>query len=206
MGDLAGFEHIAVVGGFERGARVLLDQQDRDAELAQRSDDAEDLAHDQRREPEARLVEHQQPRLRHQRAAERQHLPLAARQRAAQAAAAARRGAGSARRRRRRSRCTAAGRAGAYRRRGQGCPRPSSRRTARGVSGTRQRPRSTRSSTSSAREIVAVVDALAPRDGSRPISGRKQRGLAGAVRADHGDDLARPASSRLTPRTASTLP
>ena len=34
------------------------------------------------REPEARLVEHQQPRLAHQRAAERQHLPFAARKRA----------------------------------------------------------------------------------------------------------------------------
>ena len=34
------------------------------------------------RKPEARLVEHQQTRLAHQRAAERQHLPLAAGQRA----------------------------------------------------------------------------------------------------------------------------
>ena len=48
----------------------------------------EDLAHDQRREPEARLVEHQQARRRHQRAAQREHLALAAGQRAGQLRAA----------------------------------------------------------------------------------------------------------------------
>ena len=40
-----------------------------------------DVAHDQRRQPEARLVEHQQARRGHQRPAQRQHLPLAARER-----------------------------------------------------------------------------------------------------------------------------
>ena len=41
-------------------------------------------AHDERRETEARLVEQQQSRLRHQRPAQRQHLSLAARQRSGQ--------------------------------------------------------------------------------------------------------------------------
>src|SRR5262249_45218407 len=57
MDDGAGFEDITEVGTFERRARILLDQQDRHPELAQGSDDAEDLAHDQRRKAEARLVE-----------------------------------------------------------------------------------------------------------------------------------------------------
>src|SRR5262245_4310505 len=35
----SGLQHIAEVGGLERGTRVLLDQQDRDAKLAQRGDD-----------------------------------------------------------------------------------------------------------------------------------------------------------------------
>ena len=80
MRDLAHFEHIAVIGRLQRGARILLDQQNRHAELTQRRDDAQDLPHHDRRKPEARLIEQQKPRLRHQRAAERQHLPLAARQ------------------------------------------------------------------------------------------------------------------------------
>ena len=99
--DLAGLEHVAVVRAFERGARVLLDQQDRDAVVAQAAHDREDLLHDQRRQAEARLVEHQQARRRHQRAAQREHLALAARQRVGALRCAARRGAGSARRRRR---------------------------------------------------------------------------------------------------------
>ena len=49
------------------------------------------------REAERRLVEHDQPRLAHQAAADRQHLLLAAGQRAGRLAAAARPGAGTAR-------------------------------------------------------------------------------------------------------------
>src|SRR3982074_818071 len=85
--DRAGFEHVAVVSRFKRRAGVLLNQQDRDAKLAQSHHDAEDLAHDQRGEAEARLVEQEEPRLRHQRAAERQHLAFAAGQRAGELAA-----------------------------------------------------------------------------------------------------------------------
>ena len=45
-------------------------------------DDAEDLRHEQRREAERRLVEQQQPRALHERAREREHLLLAAAERA----------------------------------------------------------------------------------------------------------------------------
>ena len=66
----------------ERDPRVLLDDEHGEpVPLVQLADDPEDLAHDHRREPERRLVEHQQARSRHQRAREREHLLLAARQR-----------------------------------------------------------------------------------------------------------------------------
>ena len=81
--DAADFEHVAVVGGLERHVGVLLDEQDGDAALAvDAADDVEDLLHQLRRQAERRLVEQHQPRPRHQRAADRQHLLLAARQRA----------------------------------------------------------------------------------------------------------------------------
>src|SRR5579883_2583614 len=81
-GDFAGLEHVAVVGNLQRRAHVLLDEQDREPARAKLGEHAENLANDQRRETEARLVEQQQHRLAHQRAAEREHLPLAARERA----------------------------------------------------------------------------------------------------------------------------
>src|SRR5262245_60291880 len=81
MDNAARLEQVAEIRGLKCGARVLLDEQDGDAKLAQRGDNAKDLADDKRRETEARLVEKQEPRLRHQRAAEREHLPLAARER-----------------------------------------------------------------------------------------------------------------------------
>ena len=85
---LAGFEHIAIVGGLESRSRILFHQQDRNAEAAKGRDRVEDFAHDQRRETEARLVQQQQTRLCHQRAPERQHLPFAAGQRAGELPAA----------------------------------------------------------------------------------------------------------------------
>jgi len=79
--DLAGFEHVTVVRDLQRGAGILLHQKNGDAGLAQVGDDVEDLAHDPRGQPETGLVQHQQPRLGHERAAERKHLPLAPGQR-----------------------------------------------------------------------------------------------------------------------------
>ena len=57
LDDFAGFQHIAVIRGLQRGAGVLLDQQDRYAEAAQRGDGAEDFADDQRSEAETGFVE-----------------------------------------------------------------------------------------------------------------------------------------------------
>ena len=77
--DDAVVEHIGVVGDFEAHARILLDQQHRNA-LGLRicCDDAEHLAHDQRRQPLRRLVENQELGIEQQRAGDRQHFLLAA--------------------------------------------------------------------------------------------------------------------------------
>ena len=66
----------------ERDPRVLLDDEHGEPFLlVQLADDPEELAHDQRREAERRLVEQEQARAAHERAAEREHLLLAARER-----------------------------------------------------------------------------------------------------------------------------
>jgi len=75
-----GLEHISAGGERERAPRVLLDEQDRDAVLVDAPNHPEDLAREDRRQPERGLVEEQQPRPRHQRAADREHLLLAARE------------------------------------------------------------------------------------------------------------------------------
>ena len=48
VNDAAGFEHVAEIGGLERGAGILLDQENRDAKLAQADDNVKNLAHDPR--------------------------------------------------------------------------------------------------------------------------------------------------------------
>ena len=78
--DGAGVHHIGAVRGGQRDMHRLLDHQHGDAALAQFGDDLIDLAHDQRRQAERRLVEQQQLRRRHQGAGDRQHLLLAARE------------------------------------------------------------------------------------------------------------------------------
>ena len=79
-GHGAHLQHVGTVGHLEGGARVLLDQQHRDAVVAQAGHDLQHLAHDQRRQAKRGLVQQQQARARHQRAADGQHLALAARQ------------------------------------------------------------------------------------------------------------------------------
>ena len=75
---------VAAVGELERVEGVLLDQEDGQLLVGvELPDGGENLPRDQRREPERRLVEQQQPRPAHQRARDRQHLLLAAGQRAA---------------------------------------------------------------------------------------------------------------------------
>ena len=81
--DAPGFQQVGVVGQVQRQAGVLLDQQHADAVfLVDAAHDAEDLGHDQRRQAEGGLVQQQQLGPQHQRAADGQHLLLAAGQRA----------------------------------------------------------------------------------------------------------------------------
>src|SRR5262245_25845200 len=76
--NLAVLHHIPIVGDRQRRPRVLLDQQDRNAALVEIGNDSKAFTYDLRSKPEARLIEHEQTWPRHQCAAERQHLPLAA--------------------------------------------------------------------------------------------------------------------------------
>src|SRR3989441_3766414 len=77
--DAAGLEEVGMVRQVERRRHVLLDEQDADALLAvDRTDDAEDLADDERREPERGLVQEQEPRPQHERTRDGEHLLLAA--------------------------------------------------------------------------------------------------------------------------------
>src|SRR5260221_1259914 len=78
--DRAGLEDVRAVCDLERLRRVLLDEEDRDALRVDLADDLEVRLDEDRREPERGLVEHQELWLRHERAADREHLLLAARQ------------------------------------------------------------------------------------------------------------------------------
>ena len=73
------FQHVAAVGDLQRAVGVLLDQEHRHALAADGLDDLEDLGNDQRRQAQRGFVQQQQARLAHQRAADGQHLLLAAR-------------------------------------------------------------------------------------------------------------------------------
>ena len=73
--DPAALDQIAMGDDFERRDRVLLDQQDREPFIAvDPAEDLENFRDQERRQPEAWLVEHQQFWLGHQGAADRQHL------------------------------------------------------------------------------------------------------------------------------------
>src|SRR5216684_1850661 len=86
--DAAVLHHVAVVGDGERHRRALLDDEDGDAELApDLSEPAQQVFHHHRREPERKLVDQQQFRGADDRARQRQHLPLAAGEEAADPAA-----------------------------------------------------------------------------------------------------------------------
>src|SRR6516165_2633560 len=79
---------VAVVGDLERHRRALLHDEDRDAEFApDLGKPAQQIFHHHRREAERELVDQQQFRPAHEGARERQHLPLAAGQQAADAVA-----------------------------------------------------------------------------------------------------------------------
>src|SRR5512147_227061 len=81
--DAAGLEEVGVVGQVEGHRRVLLHEQDaHPLLLVDRAHDAEDLPDHQRGQAERGLVQQQQAGAGHERARDRQHLLLAARQRA----------------------------------------------------------------------------------------------------------------------------
>src|SRR5258705_8900967 len=81
--DAPGLEHVAALGGDQRGGHVLLDEQHGQTLLAmEHLQHVQDRVHDARHDAEARLVEHQEARPRHERARDRQHLALAAGERA----------------------------------------------------------------------------------------------------------------------------
>src|SRR6266571_3919812 len=70
-------QHVPVVRDPEGLVRVLLDREDREARLSQPADRLEDFRDDLRGESEARLIEDEDLRARHQRSADRDHLLLA---------------------------------------------------------------------------------------------------------------------------------
>ena len=81
--DAAGLDEVGVVGEVERHRRVLLHHQHADALLlVHRAQDAEQLLHDERREAEGGLVQQHELGPQHERARHREHLLLAARERA----------------------------------------------------------------------------------------------------------------------------
>jgi hypothetical protein len=79
MDDLAVAEHIEAIRHFEAETRVLLDEQDRDPLRPHRGDDAEHLAHQERRQALRRPVEQQRLVVDEKRPRDRQDLLLAAR-------------------------------------------------------------------------------------------------------------------------------
>ena len=86
--NAAGFEQIGAIDHAQHLLHVLLDDQDRQPAGANPLHQFEHLLHHDRRETRGGLVEQQQFRVRHQRAADRAHLLLAARHGAGHLAAA----------------------------------------------------------------------------------------------------------------------
>ena len=84
MDDPAAIEHDRPLGEFERDARMLLDQEERQLVFALQAVEAlQDGIDDHRRQALERLVHQQQARIAHQRPGDAQHLLLAAGQRVA---------------------------------------------------------------------------------------------------------------------------
>src|SRR5574341_1809217 len=79
--DRAVLEDVGAVGEAQRPEHVLLDEEDRHTIAVDRGEVGEDGRDDDGRQPERRLVQHEQARARHQRAPDRGHLLLAARER-----------------------------------------------------------------------------------------------------------------------------
>src|SRR5690242_18832359 len=73
-GAPSAFQHIGVIGRFQRVHNLLLDQQDRYTLVANRLHQLEYFLDQHRRQPERRLVQHQKARTRHQPAPDGAHL------------------------------------------------------------------------------------------------------------------------------------
>ena len=155
--------------------------------VAQSVERGEEVVDDRRREAERRLVEQQEARLRHQAARDRQHLLLAARE---QTCAASRR----SRSRGKRATSAAVSASTSIPRRAKA---PSAMLSSTESSGNTCRPSGTRTRPS-ADDLMArqIVDPAAGKrdsavDGAQePADGAHEGRLAGAVRAEHGDQLA----------------
>src|SRR5438132_2870281 len=87
--DASLLENVVDVGDAGQRAHVLVDDQNRLAGALQALETAPDLRADERRQAFRRLVENQEPRIRHERAADREHLLLATGEVAAHARAPA---------------------------------------------------------------------------------------------------------------------
>ena len=171
----------------------LVDDEDRRARALQLVDRRPDLLAHDRRQALGRLVEDQQPRVGHQRPADRQHLLLAARERAGGLGAPLARGAGTASRRAPAS--SAPGRAAAV-------------RFSSTVSGAKQRrPSGTRPMPSRAMRWMAQAAGRLAGEADRAVAraqqradGADRRGLAHAVAAHQRHHLAlgRPRGRRRT--------
>src|SRR6476619_8166245 len=77
--DLARLEDIGAMGDAQGQVGVLLDHEHRDALLVELGELAEQALDDEGGQPERRLVEQEEPRPRHERPGDRQHLLLASR-------------------------------------------------------------------------------------------------------------------------------
>ena len=186
--DPAGFQHIAVVAGFERLGNALLDEQEGKPILAvERGDAVEDQVGDGGRQPHRRLVQQHQARRRGDAAADRQHLLLAARQRAGELVGGVRREPGTERKYARHCAATVAAvaRIGAHFeifQNRQSWQRPGG-------------PRHMRDAEMSApprRDAEKIPPLISDPSGGRldsPGNGFEQGRLAGAVRADDRDEL-----------------
>src|SRR5262249_25510996 len=80
--DTAVLQDVAAMAELERAEHVLLDQEDGEPALVDAPQVLEDRPDDHRGQPQAGLVQHEQPRPGHQASSDSAHLLLASRQRA----------------------------------------------------------------------------------------------------------------------------
>ena len=177
------------VGHGQRGLDVLLDQQHGDAAVAHLAQLVQHLAHQLGAQAGRRFVEHQHARLRDQRTRHRQHLPLPARQPARQQRALARQvGEGGIDRRQTLLPRLAAG----QQQRGGEFQVLGDRQVGEHVLGLRHEGQAAvhQAVGRHVGDVLAAEQHTAAAHRHQAGHGLDQRGLAGAVGADDGDDLA----------------